>query len=1024
MDLLKQLNPEQKQAVTHKDGPLLIVAGAGTGKTTVITQKIAWLILEKLAKPDEILAVTFTEKAAQEMEERVDQLLPYGYVDLWISTFHSFAQRVLEADGLDIGLPNDFKLLDQTQAWLLVRQNLDKFNLDYYKPLGNPTKFIHALLKHFSRCKDELVAPEDYLKYAEDLKLDNDAFDLGVVQSNNKKKVETQHGASLQDDEIKAQEIKRLNEVAEAYHVYQKLLLDNNALDFGDLINYCLKLFQERPKILNKYRQKFKYLLIDEFQDTNYAQYQLIKLLAAPENNLTVVADDDQSIYKFRGASVSNILEFKKDYPDSTDVFLTTNYRSQQNILDLSYNFIQLNNPDRLEQQYKDKGQKLSKKLKSHKKGQAVIEHLASETLDDEVSLVAEKIFQLKEADKDFSWNDIGILVRANDSAKPFTEGLNRAGIATQFLASSGLYNKPIILDIIAYLKLLDDYHESPALYRVLNLPVINIPLKDLIKLNYFAKRKSWSLYETLKQAPTISSIKQGTLQAINKVLGFIESHTQLAKAKSVGQVILAFLEDTGYLKHLTKEESLVSQQNASYLNQFYKKVKDFEAASADTSVKTFLELIDYELESGEEGSLSQELDQGPEAVKALTVHSAKGLEFKHVFIVNLVDRRFPTTERKDPIELPDALVKEILPSGNAYLQEERRLFYVAMTRAMQGLYFTSAQNYGGVQKKKPSKFLTELDIVSEPQTVKGSDIGYPGQVAVEAKDQINYQDLLPKKFSFSQIKAFETCPYQYRFAHILKIPIHGKWSLSYGKTIHDTLHKYFLAYLRGQEKAQGDLFGSKKSQANPTKPKLDDLLKLYEESWIDDWYQDKNQKDKYFQQGKNQLKEFYQGLGDKWPPVAHLERAFNLKLKSDQGEITFKGVIDRQDKIENQEQGPTQGRTPTQRRRTGNQEYEIIDYKTGKDKSDKISAEDKKQLLIYQIAAQEVFGEEVATLTYHYIDGNSKVSFLGTDKELEKQKDKMVKTVQEIKKAKFPPKSGFACKTCDFQGICEYRKL
>ena len=296
---LTKLNNEQKEAVLHKNGALLIVAGAGTGKTTVITQRIVNLIEEKLAKPEEILAVTFTEKAAFEMEERVDRLLDFGYVDLWISTFHSFCEKVLRENALDIGLSPDFKILDGTAGWLLARKNLDRFDLKYYQSLGNPTKFIQALISHFSHCKDQEIYPQDYLNYADDLKTtDNGSEDA---------------------------ETERIKEVANAYHAYQQILLDNGSLDFGDLINYCLKLFKKRPLILKKYREKFKYILVDEFQDTNWSQYELIKILAEPNNNLCVCADDDQAIYRWRGASFSNIVQFSEDFPDAKKISLIKN---------------------------------------------------------------------------------------------------------------------------------------------------------------------------------------------------------------------------------------------------------------------------------------------------------------------------------------------------------------------------------------------------------------------------------------------------------------------------------------------------------------------------------------------------------------------------------------------------------------------------------------------------------------------------------------------------------------------------
>src|ERR1051326_936101 len=321
-NLLNNLNKQQIAAITHASGPLLIVAGAGTGKTTVITRRVAYLVQEKLARPEEIVALTFTEKAAGEMQERVDLLLPLGYYDQWIATFHGFCERVLKNHALDIGLPNDFGILDEVNQWILVYKNLDKFNLNYYKPLGNPAKFIDALLSHFSRCKDELITPEEYLDYVQSLRLAQDTPEKTKKKKSKKKEEEA---TVEQTDEA---EIFRMEELANAYHTYQKLLVDNNFLDFGDLINYSLQLFKIRPKILEYYQKKFKFLMVDEFQDTNFAQYQLVKMLAGTDQNLVVVGDDDQSIYKFRGASISNILKFKEEYPKLKQITLVENYRS------------------------------------------------------------------------------------------------------------------------------------------------------------------------------------------------------------------------------------------------------------------------------------------------------------------------------------------------------------------------------------------------------------------------------------------------------------------------------------------------------------------------------------------------------------------------------------------------------------------------------------------------------------------------------------------------------------------------
>ena len=976
-----KLNSEQEKAVKHDKGPLLIVAGAGTGKTTVITEKIAYLINKKDIKPDEILALTFTDKAAGEMEERVDKALPYGYVDLWIMTFHSFCEKILKESALDIGLSNDFKLLNSTEQWMLVRQNLDKFNLDYYQPLGNPTKFIHALTRHFSRCKDEEIWPENYLEYAENLKIDSDSM-------------ESTGGEDVEH------ETKRLNEIANAYHAYQQLLLDNNSLDFGDLINYTLKLFRERPNILKKYQEKFKYILVDEFQDTNWAQYELVKLLAS-HKNLTVVGDDDQSIYKFRGASVSNIMQFKNDFPKSQEIYLNQNYRSTQEILDLAYNFIQLNNPERLEiklqkQQNNKTTKQLSKKLISNTEVKGIVEHLHFATEKEEVTAVINKIIEINNIDSETTWNDFAILVRANNSAEPFLNSLRQAGLPFNFLASKGLYSKEIIMDTIAYLKLLDNYHESMALWRVLNYPMVNIKTEDLMQLTNYARRKSISLFETCQQVNILKQIEPETKRKVTKILNFIGQHSKLAKEKSVKTVIYAFLNDYGYKKYLLENNK---EKEFIYINQLIHKIDEFEKYFDDKSVKNFMQAFDLELESGEQGSLSKELLEGPEAIKIMTIHASKGLEFKHVFIVNMVQNRFPSMNRKDPIQLPDELIKEILPEGDIHLQEERRLFYVAVTRAKQNLFLTSAEDYGGVRKKKLSRFISEAGFTNNKptnqQTNKTTELKEEIKFKEKKLEKVNYN--LPTSFSFSQLKAFETCPYQYYLNFILKIPTEGKATFSFGKTMHSTLQKFLTQIKQSNNIIQPALFENNKKTKKL--PELKELLKIYKESWFDDWYESKSQKEEYYKLGEKSLKDFYVKIEKNTPNVVELEKGFNLKIK----DYTIRGVIDRVDIVEDNK-------------------VQIIDYKTGSAKTEKTI--EKDQLLIYQMAAQDVFGWNTKELTFYYLNNNSEVSFLGTDKEIEKQKEKILDLISNIQKQDFTATpSKFKCDWCDFKGICKFKQ-
>lgn len=974
---LSYLNKAQKEAVTHDTGPAILIAGAGTGKTTVITQRIAYLIEQKKAKPDEILAVTFTEKAAGEMLERVDKLLPLGYSDLWIHTFHGFCDKILKDYALEIGLSNDFKLLDSTAAWMMIRENLDKFDLDYYSPMGSPTRFIHALLTHFSRLKDEVVYPEQYLDYAQNLHLDSD-------QSADREEVEM--------------EIHRVREVANAYHIYQQLLLENNALDFGDLINYTLELFKKRPQVLKKFRQQFKYILVDEFQDTNWAQYELIKLLAAPDNNIMVVGDDDQAIYKFRGAAIANILNFKKEYQGKaktakklTEIFLNDNYRSGQKILDIAYKFIGQNDPDRLEYQYKKKKQTLNKKLKSHTDYPGEIKVLSFIDKNAEIDGILAKIVELKKKNKDIMWSDFAILVRANDQAQGFVSMMRKLGIPHQFMASRGLYAQDIVQDIVAYLNLLDNYHESTALFRILSLPVTNLSMESIINLNHLANRKSWSLYYALKNYKGHINLPLGDARIVEDVLSNIEKHTKLAKEKPTSQVVYIWLEDSGYLQMITLEQNQYNQNQQHFLTQFYRKIREWEEESIeDTSVHAFLQKFNMEIESGDMGALQYDSEAGPDVVKVMTVHGAKGLEFKYVFISNLVHLRFPAMARRDAIEVPEEFIKEDLPSGDAHLQEERRLFYVALTRAKEVVYLTWAKNYGGATEKKPSRFIEEINIASQEIT---TPIKEPS--SVEHK-QVKAHYNLPKTFSFSQLRAYESCPWQYFYTFIAKIPSKGSPHFSFGKTMHSTLQKFYQMIINNSELGQGDLFSKDKKVKQPSEK---DLLNFYDQSWIDDWYESAQQKEKYRQEGVKILKEYYKKYKNNFPVPLFLEKGFTIKV----GEHSLRGVFDRVDVDKNK--------------------WEIIDYKTGNPKN-KLEFEDKKQLLIYQIAAQDIFKQEVKALTFYYLNNNSPISFVGSDKDVAKVKEWIQTTIDNILSHDFTATPGHVCGTCDFKHICPYAKL
>lgn len=1037
--LLSTLNPEQLQAVTYQNGPLLIIAGAGTGKTTVIAYKIAWLIEQKLAGPSEILALTFTDKAANELEERVDKLLPYGVFDTWISTFHSFSQRILENYGLDIGISPDYRLLNATESWLLMRKNLYKFNLDYYRPRGNPAKFIQALLKLFSRLKDENIAPLDYLKYADNLLAKTD---------------------TAMSDESAASEARRIKETADGFFQYQQIMSDNNFLDFGDLIYYANKLFLERSNILQKYQKQFKYILVDEFQDTNLAQYQLIKLLTTPENirravadngsagklgresfrgNLTVVGDDDQAIYKFRGASVSNILNFKKDFPQSREIVLTKNYRSSQNILDTAYQFIQNNNPDRLEYQlnHPDKyyqGQveikidKISKKLQSQTKTAGQIEFIPAADLNQEISLVINKIKNLL-IEAETAYSDIAILARANKSVEPFSQALDREKLPYIYFASSGLYKQDIIIDILSYARVLFDRADSISLSRILKIPGLNISDDDLLKINYWASRQARSLRQTLENIRLLPDLAEETITKIESLLSAIKENTKLAHQQGSLEMFFKILADTNYRQHLLALEQVnptQATQYANFLNQLIRKIEKYRDLYDDKTLKGFIAHVDLEREAGDSGSMDQDiLEQGPEAIKVLTIHSAKGLEFKYVFIVNLVQQKFPTISRSDLITIPDDLIKtrEILSEGDEHLQEERRLFYVALTRAKQGLYLTAALNYGGKRNVKPSQFLIEAEILKNKQEFLTKNLisQYPNTPISNNKTQVSsFKFQVPKEFSFSQIAAFRKCPLQYKYQFILKIPQDkGKPSFSFGRTMHNTLLAIFKQVKLRADNSQTSLFSSIDTSLNPsskdwqpeTSPDtylamggkenpitLDEIYQIYQQNWLDDWYEDAESKEHYFKAGRKILKEFFEQHQNNWPIPLYLEMPFRVSL----GQYIIKGRIDRIDKIDD------------------NKGIEIIDYKTGSYK-DQLYGDDKMQLLIYQIALENN-ASSPQKLTYYFLDDKKQgaVSFIGSQAEIKKIKQELIDIIEQIQHSYFPAAlNEFTCKFCDFKNIC-----
>lgn len=969
-----KLNPEQKKAVEFGFGPLLVVAGAGTGKTGVITQRIKHLLDADNAEvlvdkdsdikkdpealevsPKNILALTFTEKAATEMLERVDDVMPLGYEEPWINTFHSFADKILKAEALEIGLDPSYKILTSPQQWLLFRQNLFEFDLEYFRPLGNPTKFISAILKFISRLQDENISPQEFLKFASDFEGDKEEKD-------------------------------RWLELAKTYQKYEEIKIKNSRLDFGDLITWTIKLFKDRPNILKKYQNQFRHVLVDEFQDTNYAQYELLKILCPVESlkkrSFLVVGDDSQSIYKFRGAAVSNILQFMDDYKDAEMVTLVKNYRSTQQILDAAYKVVQNNNPDTLESKLG-----ISKELKSQNekdKGSLEVFELASG--EEEAEFVVRKIVDLLSRESELNFKDVAILARANSHLDTFLLALRRFGMPYQLVGNRGLYDREEIRNILALVRAVINPLDSISLYRVLHIDAFEISTELVANLLATSKYKKIPLWESVKNA------EDDEVQILkNKILNYQD---QIAK-KSPVEFVFGMLTDINYLGGFLKEETVENELCVRNINSFLEKIKQFEiefrSNSSTRELPTVVDLVDYldlMIEAGEDPAQAEIEDFN--TVSLMTVHASKGLEFPVVFMVNLVSDRFPTRNRKDAIELPDVVVKEDLPQGDPHVQEERRLFYVGMTRAMKHLILTYAKNYGGKRDKRLSGYVEETQItpiktdqktqeekeIQEQESLFGLNSGFRDPITTKT-------DSIKLKFlSYSQVNTYDTCPLMYKYRYIMNVPTGPNHALSFGNTIHATLNDYHKIKMHRPVDHE-------------------EILELYEKNWDPLGYIDAAHRELRFESGKTLIEDYWNKTKDEKIDHVGLEKSFNVYIAG----TRFFGKIDRIDPL------PNGG-------------VEIIDYKTGSTKDQKFVDKDK-QVTFYAIAAKEALGLDPKKLTYYYVESNEKLSTTRNEEDIQNLKAEVKEVVEDIKAQEFKAKPGMHCSWCDYKEICPfaYRK-
>ncbi|MBU0548547.1 MAG: UvrD-helicase domain-containing protein [Candidatus Omnitrophica bacterium] len=963
--VLEGLNKEQVEAVKHGDGPLLIIAGAGTGKTRVITQRIAWLINQGLAKTDEILALTFTDKAAKEMQERVDILMPYGYTDIWISTFHAFGDRLLRENALVAGLNPDFKVLAQSEAAVFFREHLFEFTLNYYRPLAEPTRFIEALISFFSRAKDEDISAKDYLKYAQDFMIQ--------VKSGQQDKA---------NEELAEQQM----EVAAAYVKYQELLAKEGLVDFGNQFYLSLQLLREHPLILQNYQKQFKYILVDEFQDTNFAQFQIVKLLAGSIKNITVVADDDQCIYRWRGAAYSNVLNYIEEYPEAEKITLIQNYRSTQPILDSSYQLIQYNNPERFEVKAK-----IDKHLIGLTKDGTKPTHLHFDTHSAETDNISKIILDKVSIGK-FKYRDFAILVRSNSDARGFIQSLNMQNIPWQFSGNQGLYGREEVKLCINFLRVIANPSDSLSLYYLVSSEVYKVSLADLALCNHFSRRRNRPLYDVfndLEKIPELAQVRDETKEKIKQVLLDIERFLQVSRNETTGRLLYSFLTDTGYLKYLTHNPSLEKENKIQNIAKFFNQVRNFELVAKEDRVISFVRHLNLLIESGDDPpTVEADLDQ--DAVNILTIHKAKGLEFQVVFLVSLVQGKFPLPKRSQQITLPDCLIKEVLPTGDFHIQEERRLFYVGMTRAKVELYFTSAEDYGGKRLRKVSQFV--LEALGKQRE---ADAEKKKTAAIESIQRFAPSKELPKSaaqkipedklvsLSYYHIDDYLTCPLKYKYVNILRVPIMEHHTVIYGRAMHEAVSQYLLRKLNGDKVA------------------MDELLDCFAANFDPQGFLDLNHQEERFRIGREALARFYKDEESRKSVPKSIEEKFSFVI----GDNKITGRFDR---IDIERDGAV-----------------IMDFKTSAIKTQKDAdkrVKESKQLALYALAYQYTFGVLPIAVELYFLESGIIGRYELVESDLNDVKEDILEVSAGIRQQSFPAKPEFkACTYCAYSQICPH---
>ncbi len=967
-----KLNDAQRRASTHGEGPLLVIAGAGTGKTRVITERIRHLLQsDESLSGENILALTFTKKAAGEMKSRVFQASGERGNGVILATFHSFCETLLKE------VAPDRVALEQVDHWILLRRNLRQLRLEKFRRLAEPGQFLSDFIAFFSRCQDELVSSEDYQRYADGLARQLEA-----------------ERAALDEDTYneRAEHVALQQEIARAYRASEELLREKRAVAINGLIAEAVALLQKDHELRARLQKRFRHILVDEFQDTNIAQLELLHLLSAEPRNIVVVGDNDQAIYRFRGASFGSFKLFLERFAgwktgqDSAKlrVTLTENYRSTPNILRVATQVIAQNEvsadfPKKVLCATKPEGERIR-----------IAELFAAE---DEARWVADELQRLHGAGR--PWRDFAVLYRQHAHRDHLVEELSRRKIPF-VISNLSILEHPLVRDALAYLRLIAKPYDDIACARVLAAPAWHLEAADLVRLaERAAKKRGTALYDVL-QAPQSELPFDASHSALSELLEYLATQRKTLKRRTAREILSDLIE---WLE-IAQRASARDQKYVKRLGEF---AKEWEPKSETRGLAEFLEYLDYYEQAG--GTLSLEDDAPGDAVQLMTVHAAKGLEFPHVFLLRVNSRAFPATERSPLFEFPTALMKEELPAGQFHIQEERRLFYVALTRAERRLTITT------VAEKKGKVPVFIEDILMDP-SVKKRDVLQiaPKLRPADPKDAektnggtedaslfpassgppkifsriAGWAEVFhppspePLKLSASAVENYRKCPQRYFFRYLWSLKEGPRATLSFGSVIHTTI-KRFIEQLRKSVKLS-----------------FEEVARIFETEWSSAGFEDDYQEAEYKKDGIEQLRMFHAAMIEAPPKVLEQEKGFELPLENG---VIIAGRIDQINSL-------------------GRKDVEIVDYKTGKPKKEAEARKDL-QLSIYALAAKEILELNPVRLAFHYLQNNQILATTRDEKQLDEAQGIVLEAAGQIRAGQFPAKPGFVCRSCAYKPIC-----